>query len=167
MNSRVTGGSPAQQLGRVMNHAAQVRCHGLRERIAWYLLELAETSLGGIDLRGRTFVTAAQQLMCDGIHAKHESVSKIAVALNHEHLLTTGYRRFTLLDLPALERLAGWTRPDDQNSASNLDACGFIAGAPRLESRGEHFDQPSNDAGRIILSMSIEQSAQIQWTGLN
>ena len=155
----------AQQLDRVMNHAGQVRHQGLRERVAWYLLELAETSLGGTDLHGRTFVTAAHQLICDGIRARRESVSKMAVTLSHEHLLVTGCRRFTLLDPPALERISGWTRPDGQNSDSIPDAGGFIADAPRLESPGAHLDQPPNGAARFMLSMSNELSNQPKFGG--
>ena len=157
----------AQQLDRVMNHAGQVRHQGLRERVAWYLLELAETSLGGIDLHGRTFVTAAHQLICDGIRARRESVSKMAVTLSHEHLLVTGYRRFTLLDRPTLERISGWSRAQVQNGDSDLNACEFVADAPQLKS--PHSDptvnQTWNGAARFMLSMSNELSNQPKFGG--
>jgi CRP/FNR family transcriptional regulator, LitR-dependent transcriptional activator len=98
--------SLSDQLQRVMAYEYHLQIGDLRQRVARYLLELSKTPLGGSDEQARLYVRATHELIAEGTSSTRESVSKIVTELRAEGLVQSGYRRITLLDIPALEELA-------------------------------------------------------------
>jgi CRP-like cAMP-binding protein len=98
--------SLSDQLQRVMAYEYHLQIGDLRQRVARYLLELSKTPLGGTDEQARLYVRATHELIAEGTSSTRESVSKIVTELRAEGLVQSGYRRITLLDIPALEELA-------------------------------------------------------------
>jgi CRP/FNR family transcriptional regulator, LitR-dependent transcriptional activator len=98
--------SLSDQLQRVMAYEYHLQIGDLRQRVARYLLELSKTPLGGADEHERLYVRATHELIAEGTSSTRESVSKIVTELRAEGLVQSGYRRITLLDIPALEELA-------------------------------------------------------------
>lgn len=98
--------SLSDQLQRVMAYEYHLQIGDLRQRVARYLIELSKTPLGGMDEQARTFVRATHELIAEGTSSTRESVSKIVTELRAEGLVQSGYRRITLLDIPALEELS-------------------------------------------------------------
>lgn len=94
------------QLTRVMEYEVHLQTGDLRQRIARYLVQLADTPLAGKDDLGRVFVRATHELIAEGTSSTRESVSKLITDLRQDGLIQSGYRRVTLLDPAALAELA-------------------------------------------------------------
>ncbi|MFN3266419.1 MAG: cyclic nucleotide-binding domain-containing protein [Deinococcales bacterium] len=98
--------SLSDQLQRVMAYEYHLQIGDLRQRVARYLLQLAQTPLGGLDENGYTYVRATHELIAEGTSSTRESVSKIITELRSEGFLQSGYRRITLLAKDGLENMA-------------------------------------------------------------
>jgi CRP-like cAMP-binding protein len=98
--------SLSEQLQRVMAYEYHLQIGDLRQRVARYLLQLAQTPLGGTDESGVTYVRATHELIAEGTSSTRESVSKIITELRADGFVQSGYRRITLLNPAALEDLA-------------------------------------------------------------
>jgi CRP-like cAMP-binding protein len=99
--------SLSQQLQRVMNDGVHIQDGELRERIARYLLNLSDSSLGGLHADGRRFVRATHELIAEGTGATRESVSKLIGEMRDDGLLVPAYRCITLHNERQLRALAG------------------------------------------------------------
>ncbi|WP_027481562.1 cyclic nucleotide-binding domain-containing protein [Deinococcus pimensis] len=99
--------SLSQQLQRVMNDGVHIQDGELRERIARYLLNLSDSSLGGLHTDGRRFVRATHELIAEGTGATRESVSKLIGEMRDDGLLVPAYRCITLQNERELRALAG------------------------------------------------------------
>jgi CRP-like cAMP-binding protein len=99
--------SLSQQLQRVMNDGVHIQDGELRERIARYLLNLADSSLGGVHSDGRRFVRATHELIAEGTGATRESVSKLIGEMRDDGLLTPAYRCITLQNERELRAISG------------------------------------------------------------
>lgn len=99
--------SLSTQLQRTMNEGLHQQDGDLRERIARYLLNLADSSLGGTQADGQRFVQATHELIAEGIGSTRESVSKLIGEMRDDGLLTPAYRCLTLTNEPELRRLSG------------------------------------------------------------
>ncbi len=94
------------QLQRVMNDGVHIQDGELRERIARYLLNLADSSLGGLE-GGMRVVRATHELIAEGTGATRESVSKLIGEMRDDGLLAPAYRCIGLSDEAELRQLAG------------------------------------------------------------
>lgn len=112
-NLHVVTRNLSDQLHRVMAYEYHLQIGDLRQRVARYLLELAGTPLGGVDDEGCRYVRATHELLAEGTSSTRESVSKIITELRAEGLVRSGYRRITLVDMPALEELAESTEDEE------------------------------------------------------
>ena len=100
--------SLSQQLQRAMNDGIHIQDGDLRERIARYLLSLADSSLGGTHASGQRFVRATHELIAEGTGATRESVSKLIGEMRDDGLLLPAYRCLTLADEAELRALSGY-----------------------------------------------------------
>ncbi len=98
--------SLSEQLQRVMAYEYHLQIGDLRQRVARYLMQLAQTPLSGVDESGQTYVRATHELIAEGTSSTRESVSKIITELRADGLVQSGYRRITLLNPASLEVLA-------------------------------------------------------------
>ena len=108
--------SLSEQLQRVMAYEYHLQIGDLRQRVARYLLQLAETPLGGTDENGNPFVRATHELIAEGTSSTRESVSKIITELRADGFVQSGYRRITLLNNPKLAGIAEHNDLDDGDS---------------------------------------------------
>lgn len=99
--------SLSEQLQRVMNDGVHIQDGELRERIARYLINLADSSLGGRHADNQRFVRATHELIAEGTGATRESVSKLIGEMRDDGLLSPAYRCITLMNETALRALAG------------------------------------------------------------
>ncbi|WP_407570344.1 Crp/Fnr family transcriptional regulator [Deinococcus altitudinis] len=99
--------SMSEQLRRAMMHEVHLQSGDLKHRVVRYLLELSDTPLGAEDTENRLYVRATHELLAEGSGSTRESVSKVVTDLRDAGLIETGYRHITLLDLAALQSLAG------------------------------------------------------------
>ncbi|GEM47356.1 Crp/Fnr family transcriptional regulator [Deinococcus cellulosilyticus] len=99
--------SLSSQLQRVMNDGVHIQDGELRERIARYLLNLADSSLGGEDSEGVRFVRATHELIAEGTGATRESVSKLIGEMRDDGLLSPAYRCIALTNEADLRAIAG------------------------------------------------------------
>ena len=99
--------SLSAQLQRVMTDGVHIQDGELRERIARYLLNLSDSSLGGRHASGQPFVRATHELIAEGTGATRESVSKLIGEMRDDGLLSPAYRCITLTAEQALRKLAG------------------------------------------------------------
>lgn len=95
------------QLQRIMNDGVHIQDGELRERIARYLLNLANSSLGGIQENGVRFVAATHELIAEGTGATRESVSKLIGEMRDDGLLSPAYRCISLSNEAELHAIAG------------------------------------------------------------
>lgn len=100
--------SLGEQLQRVMNDGVHIQDGELRERIARYLLNLSDSSLGGTHPGGQKFVRVTHELIAEGTGATRESVSKLIGEMRDDGLLTPAYRRITLTNEPELRTISGF-----------------------------------------------------------
>lgn len=96
------------QLQRMMTDGVHIQDGELRERIARYLLNLADSSLGGAHRDGTRYVRATHELIAEGTGATRESVSKLIGEMRDDGLLTPAYRCLTLTDEAGLRALSGY-----------------------------------------------------------
>jgi CRP/FNR family transcriptional regulator, LitR-dependent transcriptional activator len=98
--------SLSNQLQRQMEYGYHLQTGDLRQRVARYLLTLADTPLARRDPAGRAVVSATHELIAEGTAATRESVSKIITELRAEGAIQSGYRSITLVDPDALDAIA-------------------------------------------------------------
>jgi len=98
--------SLSQQMQRLMDYEYHLQTGDLRQRVARYLLQLAETPLATVDGEGREVVAATHELIAEGTASTRESVSKIITELRAAGLIESGYRSIVLLDREALDEVA-------------------------------------------------------------
>jgi CRP-like cAMP-binding protein len=94
------------QMQRSMEYQYHLQTGDLRQRVARYLLGLAETPLARRDGKGRAMISATHELIAEGTASTRESVSKIITELRADELIASGYRSITLLDPEALRAIA-------------------------------------------------------------
>src|SRR5690625_4720594 len=98
--------SLSKQMQRLMDYEYHLQTGDLRQRVARYLLQLAETPLATVDGEGREVVAATHELIAEGTASTRESVSKIITELRAAGLIESGYRSIVLLDREALDEVA-------------------------------------------------------------
>jgi CRP-like cAMP-binding protein len=98
--------SLSSQMQRLMDYEYHLQTGDLRQRVARYLLKLAETPLATPDAQGHSLVSATHELIAEGTASTRESVSKIITELRSEGLIDSGYRSIVLLAREALEDIA-------------------------------------------------------------
>lgn len=86
------------QMQRSMDYQYHLQTGDLRQRVARYLLKLADTPLARRDPQGRSVISATHELVAEGTASTRESVSKIITDLRADGLIASGYRSITLLD---------------------------------------------------------------------
>ena len=96
----------SEQLARTQRFSAHLQLGELPERLARYLLELMDTPLLERDTEGRPCFRVAHEFLAQGVNATRESTSKMLLEMRHRGLILTSYKRVTLVDMIALERLA-------------------------------------------------------------
>ncbi len=94
------------QLQRLMDYEYHLQTGDLRERIARYLLQLAQTPLAYENDEGHPTVAATHELIAEGTASTRESVSKIITELRLEGVIASGYRTIVLLSPEALNDIA-------------------------------------------------------------
>ena len=100
--------SLSAQLQRMMTDGVHIQDGDLRERIARYLLNLADSTLGGQHADGARYVRATHELIAEGTGATRESVSKLIGEMRDDGLLLPAYRCLTLIDESRLKGLSGY-----------------------------------------------------------
>jgi CRP/FNR family transcriptional regulator, LitR-dependent transcriptional activator len=98
--------SLSHQMQRQMDYGYHLQTGDLRQRVARYLLKLADTPLARRDAHGRPMISATHELLAEGTASTRESVSKIITDLRAEGLITSGYRSITLVDGEELAAIA-------------------------------------------------------------
>jgi CRP-like cAMP-binding protein len=88
----------ADQLGRSMEHSCHIRNRELRHRVAWYVLELLHSAVGGFDEKRGRFIRAT-------------------IVLAREGRLRSGYRQLVQINAQVLENIVC--------STSDMDGDGF------------------------------------------
>jgi len=94
--------SIGDQMRRTMQLGYHQQTGDLRQRTVRYLLELADTPLGGEDNQNNLFVQATHELLAEGTSSTRESVSKVITELREDGLIESGYRQITLKNLEGL-----------------------------------------------------------------
>lgn len=94
------------QMQRSIDYQYHLQTGDLRQRVARYLLKLADTPLARRDAHGRPVVSATHELVAEGTASTRESVSKIITDLRADGFIASGYRSITLLDIEALQETA-------------------------------------------------------------
>ena len=98
--------SLSQQMQRLMDYEYHLQTGDLRQRVARYLLQLADTPLANLDQAGRVAVAATHELIAEGTASTRESVSKIITELRSSGLIESGYRSIVITDRDALTGVA-------------------------------------------------------------
>jgi CRP/FNR family transcriptional regulator, LitR-dependent transcriptional activator len=98
--------SLSHQMQRLMDYEYHLQTGDLRQRVARYLLQLADTPLAHHDDAGRPVISATHELLAEGTASTRESVSKIITDLRSEGLIDSGYRSITLRDAQTLGDIA-------------------------------------------------------------
>ncbi len=94
------------QMQRSMEYQYHLQTGDLRQRVARYLLTLADTPLARFDAQGRPVISATHELVAEGTASTRESVSKIITDLRSDGLIASGYRSITIVDREELGALA-------------------------------------------------------------
>jgi CRP/FNR family transcriptional regulator, LitR-dependent transcriptional activator len=95
--------SLSHQMQRLMDYEYHLQTGDLRQRVARYLLELANTPLARLDGLGRPVISATHELLAEGTASTRESVSKIITDLRQDGFIESGYRSITLVDVGELQ----------------------------------------------------------------
>jgi CRP/FNR family transcriptional regulator, LitR-dependent transcriptional activator len=95
--------SLSHQMQRQMDYGYHLQTGDLRQRVARYLLKLADTPLARRDPAGRPMISATHELVAEGTASTRESVSKIITELRADGLIESGYRSITIVDRDELE----------------------------------------------------------------
>ena len=98
--------SLSHQMQRLVDYEYHLQTGDLRQRVARYLLTLAETPLAYENDDGVTTVSATHELLAEGTASTRESVSKIITQLRVEGLIRTAYRSIALLEPEILDDIA-------------------------------------------------------------
>jgi CRP-like cAMP-binding protein len=98
--------SLSRQMQRLMDYEYHLQTGDLRQRVARYLLTLADTPLAKRDAAGRATISATHELVAEGTASTRESVSKIITELRADGLIASGYRSITIADADALAEVA-------------------------------------------------------------
>jgi CRP/FNR family transcriptional regulator, LitR-dependent transcriptional activator len=102
-----------EQLRRAMQYSYNLQAGELKQRVVRYLLELADTPLGGEDGDNFLFVKATHELIAEGTASTRESVSKVITELREAGLIESGYRQITLKCSKGLHQLLTPARGED------------------------------------------------------
>jgi CRP-like cAMP-binding protein len=94
------------QMQRSMEYQYHLQTGDLRQRVARYLLTLADTPLARVYAQGRPTISATHELVAEGTASTRESVSKIITDLRADGLIASGYRSITIVDREELGALA-------------------------------------------------------------
>ncbi len=94
--------SMSRQMQRLMDYEYHLQTGDLRQRVARYLIQLAQTPLAVQNDAGHMMVSATHELLAEGTSSTRESVSKIITDLRNENLIASGYRSIVLLNWEAL-----------------------------------------------------------------
>ena len=98
--------SLSHQMQRQMDYGYHLQTGDLRQRVARYLLKLADTPLARRDPAGRPMISATHELVAEGTASTRESVSKIITELRADGLIESGYRSITIIDRDELEGIS-------------------------------------------------------------
>jgi CRP-like cAMP-binding protein len=98
--------SLSHQMQRLVDYEYHLQTGDLRQRVARYLLTLAETPLAFENDEGITTVSATHELLAEGTASTRESVSKIITQLRVEGLIRTAYRSIKLIEPDILDDIA-------------------------------------------------------------
>jgi CRP/FNR family transcriptional regulator, LitR-dependent transcriptional activator len=98
--------SLSHQMQRLMDYEYHLQTGDLRQRVARYLMKLAETPLSTTNDAGYSVISATHELIAEGTASTRESVSKIITELRSESLIESGYRSIVLLDTDSLDDIA-------------------------------------------------------------
>jgi len=98
--------SMSQQMQRLMDYEYHLQTGDLRQRVARYLIQLAQTPLAVQNDAGHMMVSATHELLAEGTSSTRESVSKIITDLRNENLIASGYRSIVLLNWEELLDIA-------------------------------------------------------------
>ncbi len=98
--------SLSAQMQRSMEYQYHLQTGDLRQRVARYLLTLADTPLARLDAHGRPVISATHELVAEGTASTRESVSKIITDLRSDGLIASGYRSITIKDRDELGAIA-------------------------------------------------------------
>ncbi len=98
--------SMSKQMQRLMDYEYHLQTGDLRQRVARYLIQLAQTPLAVQNDAGHMMVSATHELLAEGTSSTRESVSKIITDLRNENLIASGYRSIVLLEREALLDIA-------------------------------------------------------------
>jgi len=98
--------SLSHQMQRLMDYEYHLQTGDLRQRVARYLMKLAETPLSTTNDAGYSVISATHELIAEGTASTRESVSKIITELRSEGLIESGYRSIVLLDTDSLDDIA-------------------------------------------------------------
>lgn len=94
------------QVQRLMDFGYHLQSGDLRQRVARYLVWLADTPLASRGADGRTSVGVTHEIIAEGTGSTRESVSKIVAELRTAGLIASGYRAIELVDFEGLQMLA-------------------------------------------------------------
>ena len=98
--------SMSKQMQRLMDYEYHLQTGDLRQRVARYLIQLAQTPLAVQNDAGHMMVSATHELLAEGTSSTRESVSKIITDLRNENLIASGYRSIVLLNWEELLDIA-------------------------------------------------------------
>lgn len=99
--------SLGRQMQRLMDYGYHLQTGDLHQRVARYLVSLADTALCARRAGAPPTVYATHELIAEGTASTRESVSKIITMLREEGLIGTGYRAIKLFDLEGLKAASG------------------------------------------------------------
>jgi CRP-like cAMP-binding protein len=98
--------SLSTQMKRLMDYEYHLQTGELRERVARYLVQLANTPLATPNEKGQIMISATHELLAEGTASTRESVSKIISELRFDGLIDSGYRNIIILNKEELEMIA-------------------------------------------------------------
>lgn len=98
--------SLSTQMQRLIDYEYHLQTGDLRQRVARYLLKLADTALCYVNEERYRVIAATHELLAEGTASTRESVSKIITELRNEGLIASRYRNIILLEEGQLVALA-------------------------------------------------------------
>lgn len=98
--------SLATQAHRLMDYGYHLQAGNLHQRVARYLVWLADTPLAVVGDDGGVSVGVTHELLAEGTGSTRESVSKIVTELRSEGLVASGYRSIQIVDVEGLALVA-------------------------------------------------------------
>ncbi len=110
----------SEQMSRAMQYGYHLQTGELKQRVVRYLLELADTPLGGEDGENLLFVKATHELIAEGTFSTRESVSKIITELREASFIESGYRQITLKNIDGLHQIIAQPKLDELQGSRGL-----------------------------------------------